>query len=544
MRFKKFTSHTISFYRIGLLALLVALVCACNKDDAPGPPSSLTRLSEDIKFDSRDTAITLRWRGAITAWEGETIPNIRYEVNISSDPDYEDESQTALTLEIDSPFISLNKEQLVPLQEYYARVRSVVGPNEARSGWLESDVFMILDKVPEIKVLRPVKNQEITDNMAIVRWGTDEEHAVTHYVLTEGEQEGVEVELSTGEVADGTKTLEGLTSNQAYTIQLFAGDREMGTETFTTKRGLGDLGSVVDLRTSSDPMILQNTLNTVPDGSIIALKRGMTYTITETFKLDRGVTVMSEPGFGPQAHLEMSSSFDVEGVIDVIKFEDVEITGDMGGTYVFNLATPSTINQIILEACTITNQRGVLRLKDAGVKTIGTYVINNSIVQNIGGYNVLMVDNSDASVDAVSFTNSTFINIPDVIRYGNSVPGTLNSVVVANATFFQAPNDNKYFINMQRTGSVIGSLNMSNTLFGYTDGGRAFNRFAPNSITTTNSFATSDANWDRGLVDGVTAHSATSEQVFAAPDKTDFANSDLTITDEELFTVGDPRWRP
>src|SRR5690606_33255146 len=188
MRYKNFTGSVFSLGRMFLLLLLITFIYACNKDTAPGPPSSLTRLSEDIKFESRDTAITLRWRGAITAWEGETLPNIRYEVNISADPDYEDESQLALTLETDSPFVSLNKEQIVPLQEYYARVRCVVGPIEARAGWLESDVFMILDRVPDITLLKSVKVHETTDNAVIIRWRTDPDHDLTHYVLTEGEQ--------------------------------------------------------------------------------------------------------------------------------------------------------------------------------------------------------------------------------------------------------------------------------------------------------------------------------------------------------------------
>src|SRR5690606_39563874 len=75
-----------------------------------------------------------------------------------------------------------------------------------------------------------------------------------------------------------------------------------------------------------------------------------------------------------------------------------------------------------------------------------------------------------------------------------------------------------------------------------------FNRVMPNSITVSNSFATSDITWgsntQQRMIEGVIAYGRTSEQVFANPDKSNYANSDLTIIDEALFTVGDPRWRP
>src|SRR5690606_21757591 len=141
-------------------------------------------------------------------------------------------------------------------------------------------------------------------------------------------------------------------------------------------------------------------------------------------------------------------------------------------------------------------------------------------------------DNDAATVNNVHLTNSTVINAVWVGRYGNGVRSDRDAMGIEGSAFFNSPHHSKYMIDMQRTGSTIGSFLVSNTLFGYTKGSRPFNRFTPSTISVTNSFATSDANWDRGLIAGVTAHSATSEQVFAAPDKINFANSDLTIIDE------------
>lgn len=529
MKYKNFTGSVFSLGRMFLLLLLVTFIYACNKDTASGPPSSLTRLSENIEFEHRDTAVTLRWREALTAWEGENKPDVRYEINISSDPDYEDENQTALVLEIDSPFISLNREQLVPLQEYYARVRSIAGPNEARSGWLESDAFMILDKVPEITVLRPVKNHEITDNVAIVRWGSDEEHEVTHYVLTEGDQEGVEVELSTGEVAAGTKTLEGLTSNQAYTIQLFAGDREMGTASFMTKPNINDLDNVVDLRADADPAALRNTLNTVAEGSTIVLARGSAYTFPDLFALDRSVTIMSEPGFGAPARIEMASSFDIalDSDIDHIVLNDLEVRGNIESTYVMNIGNAGNVGRIVLENCLVSNHRGVIRVK-TGPVAVDEITINNSIIYGVGGFGVINMDNGGATLKDLRLTNST-VNSTEVILKSKA---NGQSITIENVTFYDAPRG-AYVVDYN---NVSIGVTIRNSLFGSTTNAQSVRANGTPLREVSNSFATSD--FSGNLISGVSSYSKGSTQVFADP-----ASGDFTLMDEELLTVGDPRWR-
>ena len=540
MRLKKFISHAISFSRIGLLTLLVASIYACNKEETQGPPTSLTQMTSGIAIAHADTSLVLSWTPGLAAWEGDDRQTtLSYEVQVSTDSTFSDADQNAFDFETDSISLFLGDQEITPLQKYFARVRTVASSGTGSSGWMSTPGFQL----KPIDLFRPIKVWDLTQDAAILGFAR---HGELTTLVVEKADGGERQEFDVDDDNMISKLVEGLSPGQKYVAKLFRADeRSLGILEFSTKKTVEAAG-YVDLRGSSDPMILQNTLNTVPAGSTIALKRGMTYTITETFKLNRGVTVKSEPGFGRQAHIIMSSSFDIDASepIDLIRFEDVEITGDIGGTYVFNLSAPSTVNKIELEACRISDQRGVMRLKDAGTKAVSDYVINNSIVQNIGGYGVLTVDNEAATVNNVHLTNSTFINAEWIARYGNGVRSDLNAMVIESSTFFNAPHNSKYMIDMQRTGSTIGSFLVSNTLFGYTKGSRPFNRFTPSTISVTNSFATSDANWDRGLIAGVTAHSATSEQVFAAPDKTNFANSDLTIIDESLFTVGDPRWRP
>lgn len=543
MRLKKFTSHAISFYRTGLLMLLIASIYACNKDAAPGPPTSLTEMGSNIDIAHADTSLVLSWSPGLAAWEGDSRQAVvSYEVQVSSDSTFNDAAQNVFDFVTDSTSLFLSDQELTPLEPYFARVRTVSSTGTGSSPWMRTSRF----QVRPIELFTPIKVWNLSHEAVVLNFGRHGE--LTKMVVEKADgTDSQEFNVSNDKLI--TMQLDGLTSNTDYVARLFRhDDRSLGELEFSTKPTVEQAG-YIDLRGSSDPQILQNTLNRVPDGSVIALKRGMTYTMG-SFTLDRGVTILSEPGLSsrePQATINMSSSFDVAGNVDLIKFEDVAITGNMSSTYVFNLSSASSIGRIELESCLISDQRGVLRLKDAGLKHVESYVINNSIVRNIGDYNVLMGDHADASIGQVSFTNSTFINIPDIIRWANGVPAKLNSMVVEDATFFQAPNaTNKYFINTQRTGSNVGSLTIRNTLFGFTVGMRSFNgnNSTPKTLTVANSFATSDCNWDRGVIPGISVYSGSSEQVFVAPDKTNFANSDLTITDRALFTVGDRRWRP
>lgn len=542
MKFQKINPLRI-FYRMLFLGSLVVVINACNKETVY-PPVSLTQMTSGVSIAHADTSLVLSWNPGLAAWEGEGREvKLSYEVQVSTDETFSDASQTALDLVSDSTSLFLNDEQLIPLQSYYARVRTVASTGTGSSAWASTSGFQLRP----IDMFRPIKVWNLTDEAAILGWGRHGEMTTLVVETAEGTDRQ---QFDVKDAALISKLVEGLSPGRKYVAKLFRGDeRSLGTLEFTTKPDVSGAG-YVDLRASADPMVLQNTLNTKPKGSVIVLKRGMTYTITETFALDRDVTIMSAPGFGRQAHIQVSSSFDVAAgaQIDLLKFEDVEITGNIGSTYVFNLSPASTIKKIELEACLISDQRGVLRLKDAGVKTVNDYVINNSIVQNVGGYGLLAVDHEDATVNDVHLTNSTFINAEWIARYGNSVRNDLNSMLIESSTFFNAPHSNRFIIDMQRTGSTIGSFTTSNTLFGFTTGGRSFNRFTPNSTSATNSFATSDATWGtsatQALISGITRYSLPSEQVFVAPDKVNFANSDLTIKDAELFTVGDPRWRP
>ncbi|HLR50705.1 MAG TPA: DUF5123 domain-containing protein [Candidatus Sphingobacterium stercoripullorum] len=541
MKPKNYINCTFLSSISGMFLFLCILFIGCKKD-VKYESVSLTDMASNIKITHADTSLILSWDPGLLAWEGDGVDvSLKYEVQISSDSTFSAVSNDAYNALIDSAFLYLGEEQIVPLQEYFARVRAVASTGKGESRWVTSEKFHILDELPEINLFRTIKIHQLTDQGIYLNWESNDE--LTRLIVsTEDESEIQEFDLSPAEGKEGNLLVEGLDPSQAYVARLFKESRPMGVLEFTTKESIEGKG-FIDLRESSDPMILQNTLNTVAEGSTIVLNRGMTYTITETFKLDRGVTVMSYPGFGPQAHIEMSSSFDVSapGSVELIRFEDLNITGEQGSTYVFNLSSSSDIKKIEFEGCLIEEHRGVMRMKDAGLKVVDQYVINNSIVQNIGNYNVLTVDHNDAKVNDVRLSKSSFINLMWILRFGGAVTSDLRAIDIEDVTFYNAPSDNRYVVDNMR-GTATNGLTIRNTIFGYSDGARAINRNNISQITVVNSFATQD--FGTTLVEGVTPYSANSNSVFAKPNNDIYAESDLTIIDKELFTVGDPRWRP
>jgi len=527
-----------SLGKLGIFFLLIASIYACDKDTAQGPPTSLTRLDGAIRLVHLDTAVRLSWNKALTAWEGEHKPDIRYEIEVSSDPTFADQTQEVYTTQLDSAFIHLNANQLTHFEDYYARIRAVAGQNEARSNWLQSEVFHILDKVREINIFRSVKNHELIDRGVILRWEKNDD--ITSVVLS---AEGIADQpfVITGDnKTNASKQIEGLTPDQEYTAQLFAGEKSMGVITFKTKLGV-DNPSFINLRQiSGNPAALREALESAADGATIVLKRGEVYTFTETFLFDKSVKIISEPGFTAPAHIQISSSLNIKAGVEIgsIVFEDVKLTSNINGGYVFNIQVNGKIAEIIFENCLISDHRGVVRVRAADDNTsssleVGNYKINNCIVQNIGDFGVSCVSRLNTNLRNVSITNSTINNANRVIYVSvNKRSNHDDSFTIANVTIYNSGAGRFYDLN--NDGLFTNGLTVNNSIYGSS---AANNSRGKVSININNSFMTSDVTGT--AIAGLMSAGKSSAQVFADP-----SSGDFTIKEAELYNVGDPRWRP
>ena len=519
------------YFHFGLLGALTATLYACSKDNNLAvPAASLTELAGDIQLESRDTALTLRWENAQTTWEGSGHEKVRYNVEVSLDKDFQNSNLMAFTLETDSPFVHFNQEQLIPFQEYYARVQAIAGSNELRSSWINSAVFQIYDKLRDLDLLKAIKVHELTDQAAIIHWQNDEQHRVTHAVLSSEGEVVQEITLSTTDIAEGSKLIDGLQSNQQYTLALFSNERSAGEISFTTKQGLQDLSAMIDLRADQSSEALLQAVKTAAEGSTIVLARDAVYRVNSMLPISQSLTIMSEPGFGAPASLDFSGGGWTDIIagsdIDHIVFNDLSINGTVESTYVMNIGNAGNVRSIVLENCLVSNQRGVVRVK-TGPVNIEEISINNSVLTNIGGYGVINMDNDGAVGKKLRLSNST-VNGADLVLRSKT---NGESIQLENVTFYDAPRS--YVVDY---GNATTNVIVRNCLFGAVSGANAIHAQGNALRELTNSYATRD--FSGIAISGVKAYDKVSEQVFASP-----STGDFTLIDEALSTVGDPRWR-
>jgi hypothetical protein len=234
-----------------------------------------------------------------------------------------------------------------------------------------------------------------------------------------------------------------------------------------------------------------------------------------------------------------------------IVFEGLTLTStDVAASskYVFNVSKSSTIGEIVFNDCKISNFRGVTRFQ-ASTGTIGKYTINNSIVNNIGGYGVFNIDVATWTAGDVLFKNSTIYRT-SVFMASKSTSATgsvsvedctLNEFVAKGGTIFKWVNEVTNGVTIKNT--IMGrgwdkSGGTDYTIVGYSG-------MATSNFFVANSYATSEFVYVAAAktIPGFPSFSYTKkvEDLWKAP-----ATGDFTFIDsgfQGLKTSGDPRWR-
>src|SRR5690606_3560202 len=156
------------FIRMGLFLLLIASIYACNKDAAPGPPTSLTQMSSGIDIAHADTSLVLSWSPGLAAWEGDSRQVVvSYEVQVSSDSTFNDASQSVFDFITDSTSLFLSDQELTPLEPYFARVRTVASTGTGNSPWMRTSRF----QVRPIELFTPIKVWNLSHEAVVLNFG-------------------------------------------------------------------------------------------------------------------------------------------------------------------------------------------------------------------------------------------------------------------------------------------------------------------------------------------------------------------------------------
>ncbi len=394
----------------------------------------------------------------------------------------------------------------------------------------------------------------VTDVAMKVKWtNTGDEVTSIRVILTADSSLVKEVELTPEDIDAGEKVISGLTASTGYTVYIYSGENNRGWEDYTTRPSIinpGDIG--IDLREINDSLVLFDTLPDIPDGSVVILKRGMTYYFPALLTLSKSVTVLSGYDFIPElATIDLASSitFASGSVIDSFVFKEVQLQSISTG-YVFNLDAACTIDQIKFESCRGHSFRGFTRMKSSEVATINTFSINNCIIDSLSNYALITVDNVACTIENIVITNSTVYYAERfIVSRSNST-----SVTIEACTFNQLPSGSNYFIYyrddkgvtmpIKLKDCIIGSrlyLNNDSTAITVVRAGDA-----TTSVDVQNTYMTADFNGTDGAVpvlDLLTPYDKPSTDLWVDPDPNiaDFNIKDTGFSGKR--TAGDPRWR-
>ncbi|MNK33670.1 hypothetical protein D3C87_521630 [compost metagenome] len=390
---------------------------------------------------------------------------------------------------------------------------------------------------------------DVGSKSILFKWRNEGETVTTVKVVSVVSNSVVQtINLTTTDVSNAYLLVAALLPETAYKIELYSGTKFRGANNYTTKAVPS--GVIVDLTAIADkPTVLADTILKVPSGATIILRRGMEYSMP-SINLSKPVTIISgENQLVPaQAVIFFNTgsnfNFAANASIDYITFNDVVIrTNDAGNKYVFNPNSAGNIGAINFESCRIENMRGIARFR--GALTINSITFNNCLIDSIGGYGILTVDDVNSRVKNITLSKST-VSRADVMFSSKSAADNIN---INNCTFFRSLLQGRYIVNY--SGVVITVLDFSNNIIGPGKANTAtppvssINGFVRSSGTVngSNNFTTSDFTWTIAATQfpGTTPYTKTAADVFTSPATGNFQIKDLGFTGKD--SAGDPRWR-
>jgi len=517
-------------YQIIVPVVLAIVIFSCEKKPIEKFVPNRMFTPTGVTIAGGDTSVTITWPSSLFS-QGS---GVNYTLEISKDSLFQ--AAPDVSLVVDTTFRTITDDTLKDRTPYFVRVKANATNASTESGWVMGDMHFTLIGV---QIFKPIQSTDIIDNAVILNWITTP--GVTEIILTAPNGDTTQVPISSADNTAGQKLITGLTSNTAYTAEIFTGTRSKGLVSFTTKAPVVG-NNVIDLRgIENRPQVLFDTLSQISDGAVVLLARGGSYTIPSAYTFDKSVSIMSGLGFGSPARLMLANNFDATGNIDSLKFSDLTIAQD-GASYFMNIGHATVIGKVSIESCTTDGvfNNSFIRLKQAGAE-ITNLNINNCIIDSFGiaaKYAVIYANaSSSALIDNIEIDNSTFYSFYYFIRQ-DGITGT--SLNINNCTFNDMINNSGYFINY--SGTFPAAFNITHTIFGSTiDPTKANGIKSSGNAALSNCYITSDCVFSANPITGATAYAGTAADLFIAP-----ANGDFTIKDNSFAgksTAGDPRWR-
>lgn len=505
------------------VAAVILFITACKKTEDLGEAPRLFRPTLAGQLSADSNTIVAAWQKINGAKS--------YSLQLSRDSF----RTIDRTLQLDTNVAVL--KQLLFNQTYQLQVRAIAPDSLKNSGWSNLGSVKTLSSI-----LKTPGLTDITDVAVRVSWTTKGAPVTSIKILKTADSSVVKnVSLTSADVTNQFKIINGLTPDTRYTIFLYSGTDVRGWVDFSTKPTLS--GSVIDLRSiTGRPTVLYDTLSQIPSGSTVLLSRDEVYTIPSAFTFTKAVTIMTGAGFsGAPAKLLMANNFDASGNIDSLRFENITIAKN-GANYFMNVGGVAKIGKVSFEGITTEGvfDNSFIRLKTAGDE-ISKLTINNSIIDSFGvaaKYPILYANaSSSAKIDNIEITNSTFFCFYYFVRQDGV---TTTSLAIDNVTFDSFIDQAGYFVNYSTV--FPSTFTIKNTIFGKTKDKLSSNWIkSTGTQVLTNTYSTSDCIFSANPITGTIPYPKTAAELFTDPSNGNFKILDNTFAGKN--TAGDPRWR-
>ncbi|WP_028296738.1 DUF5123 domain-containing protein [Olivibacter sitiensis] len=525
-----------------ILTAFVGMMSSCKNDlDHAFNPDRLFMPSGTISATSGELEALLTWGRALN-----TVDDT-YEVQVSIDSLFVDEGDIHLTRSTDTTGIRFTGEDIVVGQYYYARVRTEGNNQSASSNWLHSSRFRVIGE----QYFLPINMAtDVTPGSVLLRWRTST--SLTTIKAEKRNANGTYEEVTTynltqEDLAEESYRFTELDAATTYRFTIFEDQLQKGQLEVTTREALD--GTIIDLTTFLDrPNVLRDTLidPSLPAGSIIKLKRGVTYDIGSTVNLTKSVTIMSDDEDFSEGKAIISISGQLVlgngSSVAFVRMEDVEVVGNGGNTtsnYLFYMQYASQLDELTLTNIDIRGFRGGVRLANVAA-TLAELSVEAARVSEISDFSFVRVQGTSARIDKMRIANSTFYRMERFIQNQGSAA---TSVVIESNTIYAAPSGSNVLMDFNSVVSTEGYTIRDNIFGPHYAAGTASQMIRVNggAISASNNYATSDFVAGSNPLSGLIIYGRASNELFSNP-----ANGDFTIIDQAFpgrNTAGDPRWR-
>jgi hypothetical protein len=543
---------TILKFKLLLILVMISagFFTACDSKDDLGTPDRLFRPV------ITETTTSVSWiRFKWDRFEGAKS----YELILSVDS-----FATAMqTVTVDTTFYTF--ENLEYDTKYYLRIRSF-GENNMESQFMEKIISTL--KWPT-KLKDPISSDYV-DRSIRVRWVEEDYDRLEIYADKTNLVQTVELTVednTSGDNDEKSIIVRELEPSTAYIVRAYIGETFMGEMAYTTLAEQIFDGDYIDLRgLPADETYTQLTqahfdewAEQYPNGYTVVLDGGIRYEIgtvnfAVNFKMVTGLSLAGNAIIEHNGGIGIKASANVGFItIDNIIFTDhprsLRDGDNFGGKYAIDVRgtnVDTRLGELNLIGCDIRYKRGLLRAQSAVV--IDKILIENCVIDSMGGYGVTNADHAEAYFKDIIIRNSTIAHCEKIVVASKPVPtDRCNSVVMENLTVCYAPKGTGNYIIDYNNQALSGGITIKNCIFGAGwDSEIRGMRSSTNNISVDNSFRAGDMKWfmnastgePQNPIDDLQQMTETTDVLFADPQNVNFKVTHNTLVNK----VGDPRW--